>query len=85
MERHELGEARVIPVVLRPCDWHSAPFGKLNAAPQDGKPVSTWPDLDEAFLDVVTVKTAAARQDGTSARRPASATGAGSAAPPSLP
>jgi hypothetical protein len=62
MERHEAGEARVIPVVLRPCDWHGAPFGKLNAAPKDGKPVSTWPDLDEAFLDVVkAIKTAAAR------------------------
>jgi hypothetical protein len=53
MQRHEAGAARVIPVVLRPCDWHSAPFGKLNAAPRDGKPISTWPDLDEAFLDVV--------------------------------
>jgi TIR domain len=53
MERHESGAARVIPVILRPCDWHSAPFGKLLAAPKDGKPVVSWPDLDEAFLDVV--------------------------------
>jgi hypothetical protein len=28
MERHEKGEARVIPVILRPCDWHGLPFGK---------------------------------------------------------
>ncbi|MGD9924472.1 MAG: hypothetical protein AB7V13_23960, partial [Pseudorhodoplanes sp.] len=45
--------ARVIPVILRPCDWHGMPFGKLNATPKDGKAISTWPNLDEAFLDVV--------------------------------
>jgi TIR domain len=53
MERHEARKARVIPIVLRPCDWHSAPFGKLVAAPTDGKPIVSWPDLNAAFLDVV--------------------------------
>lgn len=51
-ERHENGDARVIPVILRSCDWHHAPFGKLLAAPKDGKPVTRWTDRDEAFLDV---------------------------------
>jgi hypothetical protein len=53
MERHENRSARVIPVILRPCDWHNAPFGKLVAAPKDGKPVTRWTDRDEAFVDVV--------------------------------
>ncbi|MFK4496119.1 hypothetical protein ABIF86_000410 [Bradyrhizobium japonicum] len=53
MERHEASEARVIPVILRHCDWHSAPFGKLLAAPKDGKPINAWSDIDEALLDVV--------------------------------
>jgi Trypsin-like peptidase domain/TIR domain len=52
MERHEAGEARVIPIILRPCDWHQAPFGKLKALPKDGKPVVNWSNRDEAFLDV---------------------------------
>lgn len=52
MERHEAGEAVVIPVILRACDWHHAPFGKLNATPRDGKPITQWPDIDEAFLQV---------------------------------
>lgn len=52
MQRHDAGEARVIPVILRACDWHSTPFGKLAAAPRDGKPIRSWRDLDEAFLDV---------------------------------
>jgi hypothetical protein len=53
MEKHQSGKARVIPVILRPCDWHDLPFGKLKAVPRDGKAISTWPNIDEAFLDVV--------------------------------
>jgi hypothetical protein len=53
MERHEAGEARVIPVILRPADWESAPFGKLQALPKDGKAVTTWANRDEAFADIV--------------------------------
>ena len=53
MERHLAGEAVVIPVILRPCDWHGTPFAKLLAVPTDGKPVSQWTDVDEGFLQVV--------------------------------
>jgi TIR domain len=53
MERHEQRAARVIPIILRRCDWHDAPFGKLQALPKDGKPIKTWNDIDEAFTDVV--------------------------------
>jgi nucleotide-binding universal stress UspA family protein len=52
MERHEAGSATVMPVILRPCDWHGAPFGKLMATPRDGKAITLWPDRDEALLDV---------------------------------
>jgi hypothetical protein len=53
MERHDRGEARVIPVILRPVDnWYAAPFGKLQAVPTDGKPVTKWDTVDEAFADV---------------------------------
>jgi hypothetical protein len=52
MERHETGAAIVIPVILRACDWHGAPFGKLNASPPDGKPVTQYPDRDQALLEV---------------------------------
>ena len=52
LERHESGEAKVIPVILHPCDWHGTPFGKLLAAPTDGKPVSKFPNLHDAFLDI---------------------------------
>ena len=52
MERHEARTARVIPVILRPVDWHTAPFGKLQALPRDGKPVATWKSRDAALTDV---------------------------------
>lgn len=52
MQRHEAGEACVIPVILRPVDWQGAPFGKLQAFPKDARPVTKWEDQDEAFMNV---------------------------------
>lgn len=52
LERHEAGSARVMPVILRHCDWTQAPFGKVLAVPRDGKPVTSWTDIDEALADV---------------------------------
>lgn len=53
LERNAAGQATVIPVILRPTDWHGAPFGGLQALPRDGRPVTLWPERDEAWLDVV--------------------------------
>ena len=39
LERHEAGEARVVPIIVRKVAWRSAPFGKLQALPADGKVV----------------------------------------------
>ena len=52
LERHSKGEARVIPVILRPVDWKGSPFGKLLALPKDAKPVTLWSNQDEAFLSI---------------------------------
>ena len=52
MARHEAAEARVIPIILRPVDWQPAPFGKLQALPKDGQAVTSWPNQDEAFVDI---------------------------------
>ena len=52
MERHEAGEAIVIPIILRPVDWSGAPFAKIQCLPTDGKPVTSWPNRDEAFRNV---------------------------------
>ncbi len=52
MERHETEGVRVIPVILRPVDWQDTLFHKLQALPTNSKPITKWPDRDEAFLDV---------------------------------
>jgi hypothetical protein len=52
LERHARGEAVVIPVILRSCDWHGTPFGSILAATKDGKPVTKFPTLDDGFLEV---------------------------------
>src|SRR5215472_12109303 len=51
LERHRLDLARVIPIILRPCDWQHSPLKDLQCLPRDGKPVTKWPDQDEAFAD----------------------------------
>ncbi len=87
LERHESGEAKVIPVILHPCDWHGTPFGKLLAVPRDGKPVSKFPNLHDAFLDItLAIRTVAEKITGAvtspagiaaSPSRPASDLGSG--------
>ena len=49
LEKHGDGISIVIPVILHPCDWHSAPFGNLRATPTDGKPISMFANPHEAF------------------------------------
>lgn len=52
MERYAAREALVIPVVLRPVDWSGAIFAKCQAFPKNAKPVTTWENRDEAFLNI---------------------------------
>jgi hypothetical protein len=61
MERHEAGDATVIPIILRPTDWSGTPFSKLQALPKNAKPIVEWDNEDRALLDVVNgIKTAIA-------------------------
>ncbi|WP_437667498.1 hypothetical protein [Sorangium sp. So ce1182] len=53
LERHDAGEAHVIPIVLRPSDWSRCPFTTLQALPTDARAVTRWEDRDEAWADVV--------------------------------
>src|SRR5450755_1635144 len=55
LKRHELGEAYVIPIILRPVLWQETPFGKLQALPSGAEPITSprWNSRDEAMYDVV--------------------------------
>jgi tetratricopeptide (TPR) repeat protein len=52
IERHETGQARVIPLIVRPCDWQHTPLNRLQALPPDARPISLWANKDEAWMQV---------------------------------
>ncbi|HEU5381650.1 MAG TPA: toll/interleukin-1 receptor domain-containing protein [Ktedonobacteraceae bacterium] len=52
--RHATGEARVIPILLKPTPaWETTPLGALQALPTDARPITTWSNQDEALADIV--------------------------------
>lgn len=52
LERHREGSARLISVILRPCEWEHTDLREYIVTPTDGRAVTRWPDRDEALLDV---------------------------------
>ena len=52
LERDRLGQARVVPVILKPVDWEAAPFASLQALPKDARAVTEWSDSAQAFRDI---------------------------------
>ena len=52
LARHEEGKARVVPVILRECEWQASDFCHLQAWPQDGRPITSFPNADEAMKEV---------------------------------
>ena len=48
VERHDAGDARVVPIIVRDCKWQRAPFARMQALPPDGKAVRRWRDRDAA-------------------------------------
>lgn len=54
IERHDQGEAIVIPVILRPSSWENTLFGKLQPLPRNRKPINdpSWKTRDKAYVEV---------------------------------
>jgi hypothetical protein len=53
IERHERGEARVIPIIVRPAYWKRTPLSKLQALPRNARAITEWSNRDKAWLNVV--------------------------------
>ncbi|XXY47111.1 SUMF1/EgtB/PvdO family nonheme iron enzyme [Sorangium sp. So ce269] len=68
LERHRRGAARVVPVVVRACDWEGTALAQLEALPRDGGAVTSWANPDEAWRDVVRDIRAAVEEAAASAR-----------------
>lgn len=52
LEMHDSKRARVVPIILRPVDWHGTPFHHLQALPANARPVTQWPSRDQAWENV---------------------------------
>jgi hypothetical protein len=54
LQCHAAGQARVAPIILRPCLWEGdRQFGHLQVLPYEGQPITGWNNRDEAFTNVV--------------------------------
>ncbi|MCZ8101867.1 MAG: toll/interleukin-1 receptor domain-containing protein [Microcystis aeruginosa Ma_OC_H_19870700_S124] len=53
IKQHDAGEAIIVPIILEPCDWKWLAVSKYQAFPKDAKPITTWNNENEAFLDVI--------------------------------
>lgn len=52
VRRRSAGLCSVVPVLLRPVDYRGYAIEGLRALPKDGRPVSRWPDADDAFSEI---------------------------------
>lgn len=46
------GTLEIIPIIVRPVDWEHSIFGTLQVLPSGAKPITEWPSMDGAWLDV---------------------------------
>jgi hypothetical protein len=58
LERHKLGEVRVVPIILRYSDWQETPIGELQALPLEGRPVAgrgdrAWMEVTKGLRQVI--------------------------------
>ncbi|WP_437834314.1 diguanylate cyclase [Sorangium sp. So ce1153] len=52
LERHDAGQAAVVPILLRPCILSSTPLAKLKALPRSGIPVASCADPEKVWAEV---------------------------------
>jgi hypothetical protein len=52
LRRHNAGECVVVPIFFREVDSSGSPFAELQGLPKDARPVTSWPNRDEAFSDI---------------------------------
>jgi len=52
MERDRAKETVVIAIILRPVDYRDALFNQAIILPDEGKPIISWSNPDEAFLEI---------------------------------
>jgi serine/threonine protein kinase/GTPase SAR1 family protein len=49
LSRQRDGRAHVVPLLLRPVEWHVSPLASLSCVPSNHLPVTAWTNRDAAF------------------------------------
>jgi hypothetical protein len=52
LDRMKRGEARVVPVLMKPCLWEDSRFSALQIVPRDAKPICSTDDPRSASLEL---------------------------------
>jgi hypothetical protein len=54
LARLKRGDAKVVPILLKPCLWQESRFSELQIIPRDCKAITSWTSREEAFVAVAT-------------------------------
>ena len=52
IEKNQIGEPNIFPIILRKCVWKYTFFGKILCQPKDGTPLKEFPELDYALTSI---------------------------------
>ncbi|HEX7736538.1 MAG TPA: toll/interleukin-1 receptor domain-containing protein [Ktedonobacteraceae bacterium] len=52
VKKHQKQETHILPILLRPVSWKTAPFGKLKPLPGNGEFITRWNDEEEALFNI---------------------------------
>jgi hypothetical protein len=52
LERHRANKARVVPVILKPCQWKETPLKPLNVLPDKALALTEWRSREKAWNSV---------------------------------
>jgi hypothetical protein len=52
LDRHRAGAARLIPLIVRSCNWADTPLNALQTATGDRRPLTEWKDKEDAYARI---------------------------------
>ncbi len=53
LKKEKQEKIHLVPILIRPADVHNTSLGKFQMIPKNGKPVTSWKNMDEAWMTVV--------------------------------
>ncbi|MBF0309462.1 MAG: toll/interleukin-1 receptor domain-containing protein [Magnetococcales bacterium] len=52
LEQHRTGRTRLVPIIIRECNWEQAHISKYQVLPKDGNSVKSYTDPDRAWKEI---------------------------------